>query len=260
VLCEKPLALNFAEARRMVAASRSSGRIAMVNFSYRNWSAIHGAADAVRRGRIGRIRHVEASYLQSWLISRAWGDWRRLPEWLWRLSSRHGSQGVLGDIGVHIVDFVTYPAGPLRRVYCHLRTFPKAPSGRIGEFVLDANDSAVMTVEFENGAIGTIHTTRWSGGHTNRLHLKISGTLGALEIDSERSRTSYRICSGRDLHRAQWKEVSCPAVGTNDDRFVEAIKRRARPQPDFARGAQVQKVLDACFKSHALGRPVIIGR
>ncbi len=197
VLCEKPLALHYLEAREMVLAARKAKVMHMVNFSYRNWPCIHAVAAHVKRGDIGEVRHVEASYLQSWLSSKVWGDWRTSPTWLWRLSSEHGSKGVLGDVGVHILDFATYPVGPIHRVFAKLKTFNKAPRNRVGAYRLDANDSAILTAEFENGAIGTIHTTRWSSGHANRLHLKISGTHGAVEIDSERSTTHYRICIGK---------------------------------------------------------------
>jgi predicted dehydrogenase len=256
VLCEKPLALNYADARRMAAAAKRSGRINMVNFSYRNWSCLEGVAEAVRSGEIGAIRHVEGSYLQSWLSSKAWGDWRSNPGWLWRLSARHGSRGTLGDIGVHILDFATYPAGPVSSVFCRLKTFRKAPGDRVGAYVLDANDSAAMIVAFANGAVGTIHATRWSAGHDNRLYLKISGTVGAVEIDSERSTTSYRICSGPDLDRARWRERKVPAVPSVYSRFITAIRTGRASQPDFARGAQIQKILDACFKSDAHSRAV----
>jgi predicted dehydrogenase len=256
VLCEKPLALSYAQARRMVAAARKAGRVNMVNFSYRNWPCLDAVAALVRRGDIGEVRHVEASYLQCWLNSRIWGDWRTSPGWLWRLSSRHGSRGTLGDIGVHIVDFATYPVGPLSKVFCRLKTFHKAPRDRVGPYVLDANDSAVLTVEFANGAVGSIHATRWCAGHANRLFLKISGTRGAVEIDSDRSTTAYRICSGPDLDRAQWREKAAPAVPTVYSRFISSIRTGRARQPDFARGAEVQRILDACFKSDALERPV----
>jgi predicted dehydrogenase len=256
VLCEKPLAVNYADTRRMLAAARRAGVVHMVNFSYRNWPCLHAVADLVRRGGLGDLRHVEASYLQSWLLQDLWGEWRTTPGWLWRLSSRHGSKGVLGDIGVHIVDFATYPAGPIAEVFAQLKAFPKAPRNRIGAYRLDANDSAVLNVKFANGALGTIHTTRWSGGHINRLFLKISGTLGSVEIDSERSTTSYRICAGRDLTKTRWREVKAKPVPTLYQRFITAIRTGRAEQPDFARGAEVQKVLDACFKSDALGRPV----
>jgi len=256
VLCEKPLAVSYADTRRMLAAARRAGVVHMVNFSYRNWPCLHAVADLVHRGGLGDLRHVEASYLQSWLLQDLWGEWRTSPGWLWRLSSRHGSKGVLGDIGVHIVDFATYPAGPITEVFAQLKTFPKAPRNRIGAYRLDANDSAVLNVKFANGALGTIHTTRWSGGHINRLFLKISGTLGSVEIDSERSTTSYRICTGRDLPKACWREVKAKPVPSLHRRFITAIRTGRAEQPDFARGSEVQKVLDACFKSDALSRPV----
>jgi predicted dehydrogenase len=256
VLCEKPLALDYAGARRMVAAARRAGAVHMVNFSYRNWPALEGVATLVRRGGLGDLRHVEASYLQAWLPSKIWGDWRASPGWLWRLSSRHGSKGALGDIGVHIVDFATYPAGPVRSVFCRLKAFPKAPRDRVGAYQLDANDSAVMTVEFANGALGTIHTSRWVGGHANRLFLKIAGTKGTVEIDSDRSTTSYQVCAGADLNRCRWREVEAKPVLNIYERFIVSIRRGVSLQPDFSRGAEVQKILDACFASNAAGRPV----
>ena len=108
------------------------------------------------------VRHVEAHYLQGWLTSQYWGDWRSSPHWLWRLSTRHGSLGVLGDLGVHIVDFATFPVGRIKTINCTLKTLHKAAGDRIGEYVLDANDTAVITAEFANGAVGAITTTRWA--------------------------------------------------------------------------------------------------
>jgi len=256
VLCEKPLALNYADAKKMVAAAKKAGVINMVNLSYRDWPAIQAVQAVIAAGKIGDIRHVEASYLQSWLPSKVWGDWRTTPAWLWRLSTRHGSRGVLGDIGVHIVDFATFPAGPIKSVYGKLKTFDKAKGNRVGEYVLDANDSAVMTVEFANGALGTIHTTRWSGGHANRLFLKISGAKGSIEIDSERSTTSYKLSVGDDLDKATWTEVPCKPTPNNYARFIKSIRTGKQDQPDFARGAAVQKVLDAVIASDSKGKPV----
>ncbi|MFA6959502.1 MAG: Gfo/Idh/MocA family oxidoreductase [Opitutaceae bacterium] len=256
VLCEKPLALNHADAMKMVTAAKKAGVINMVNLSYRDWPAIQAVQAVIASGKIGDVRHVEASYLQSWLPSKVWGDWRTTSAWLWRLSTKHGSRGVLGDVGVHIVDFATFPAGPIKSVYGKLKAFDKAKGNHVGEYVLDANDSAVMTVEFANGALGTIHTTRWSGGHANRLFLKISGTKGSVEIDSERSTTSYKISVGADLDKAQWKEVTCKPTPNNYARFVKSIRTGKQDQPDFARGAAVQKVLDAVIASDAKGKPV----
>jgi predicted dehydrogenase len=256
VLCEKPLAVNHADAKKMAAAAKKAGVINMVNFSYRDWCCIQEVAERVQRGDIGEVIHVEACYLQTWLTSRVWGEWKNSPGWLWRLSTSHGSKGALGDIGVHIVDFATYPVGPIVSVDCRLKAFPKVPKNRLGEYRLDANDSAVMTVEFKNGALGVIHTTRWATGHPNQLKLRIFGRKGGIEIDSELSTTGYTICIGANLHQSKWEKVEVKPTPTNYQRFIRAIKTGKPEQADFVRGAEVQKVLDACFVSDEKKKPV----
>jgi predicted dehydrogenase len=258
VLCEKPLALNHADAKRMTMAAKRAGVVNMVNFSYRNWPCIQAVTTLVQSGKIGELRHVEASYHQSWLVSKEWGDWKTSKNWLWRLSTAHGSKGVLGDVGVHILDFATFPAGPIKNLFCSLKTFPKAPGNRIGEYILDANDTATMNVEFANGAVGSIQTTRWMGGHLNRLFLKISGTKGSVAIDSDLATDGYRICTGRNLDTNTWKEVTAKSVPNIHERFIKSIRNGTQDQPDFARGAEVQKLLDTCFTSNAQSRPVTL--
>jgi predicted dehydrogenase len=258
ILCEKPLGLNHTETRRMVAAAKKAGTVAMVNFSYRDWSALQAIAARVHAGEIGELRHVEASYLQTWLSSPIWGEWTTTPAWLWRLSTKHGSKGVLGDVGVHIVDFATYPAGPIKKVFAQLKAFPKAPKNRVGEYTLDANDTAVINVEFANGALGTIHTTRWATGHANRLALKLHGTKGALSFDSDLGKDCYRACLGKDTATATWQEHKAKPTPNNYQRFITAIRTGQLDQPDFARGSEIQRVLDACFESSSAGQPVTV--
>lgn len=253
VLCEKPLALNHADTVRMVKAAKKSGKINMVNFSYRNWAALQGVAKLVQSGKLGEIRHIEASYHQAWLVSKVWGDWRSSAHWLWRMSTKHGSKGVLGDVGVHILDFASFPAGPVKQLHCKLKTFKKAPRNRIGEYVLDANDSAVITAEFANGALASIQTTRMMGGHPNRLFLKISGTKGSVSIDSDLSTDNYRACLGKDFDTCTWKEIKVKPVPNIHQRFITGILTGKQDQPDFARGAEIQKLLDACVDSDAAG-------
>jgi len=256
VLCEKPLALNNRDARRMVKAAEKSGVINMVNFSYRNWSSLQKVAELIQAGKLGEIRHVEASYHQAWLVSKAWCEWQKDPQWLWRLSSDHGSKGVLGDVGVHILDFATFPVGRLKNIYCKLKAFKKAPRNRIGKFKLDANDSAVITAEFENGALGSIQTTRWMTGHINRLFLKIAGTHGSIEIDSERGTNSYRICTGKNIDNDLWETVTEKHTPSIHQRFIKSIRTGIQDQPDFARGAEIQKIIDASFHSNTQNMPI----
>ncbi len=256
VLCEKPLAVNYPDARKMAQAAKRKGVINMVNFSYRNSSAIHRAHQMVTRGEIGRVMHVEASYLQSWLSSDIWGDWKTSPGWLWRLSSAHGSKGVLGDIGVHILDFATYPVGPIKNLTCRLKTFPKAPGNKIGEYRLDANDSAMIQVEFKGGALGSVTTTRWATGHVNSLYLSIFGDEGAIKIDLDASYEELRVCRGKDTSSASWKTVKVPKTPDMYHRFIKSIRTGNNDDSDFARGAEIQKSLDACYVSDKEKRPV----
>ncbi|MGE9292990.1 MAG: Gfo/Idh/MocA family protein [Puniceicoccales bacterium] len=256
VLCEKPLAVNHADAQRMVKAAEKAGVINMVNLSYRDMPSLQAVAKLIAEGKLGDIRHVEASYLQSWLPSKVWGDWQTEPRWLWRLSSSHGSKGVLGDVGVHILDFATFPVGSLKDIFCKLKVFHKAPGDKIGEYNLDANDSAAMTVEFTNGALGAIHTTRWCGGHANRLYLKIAGTTGSAAIDTDWGNDIYRTSLGRNLEKATWKECKAKKTPNNYARFIKSIRTGVQDQPDFVRGAELQKVLDSCYVSDGKNAPV----
>jgi predicted dehydrogenase len=253
VLCEKPLATCYADACRMAEAAKAAGVINMVNLSYRNASAIHKAHQLVQEGALGRILHVEASYLQSWLTANHWGNWRQ-PQWLWRLSTGHGSRGALGDLGVHLLDFAAYAAGDITSLNCTLKTFPKVEGDRVGDYVLDANDSVVVTAGFEGGALGSIHISRWATGHKNSIRLRVYGERGAITIDLDQSYTSLKICRGEDIDPAVWKTVRCGKTPNNYERFIRSIRTGKNDQPDFERGAKVQKWLDACFESDRQGK------
>jgi predicted dehydrogenase len=197
VLSEKPLATSLADARKMREAAARRKVISMVNFSYRDAPAAQAAAELAQGGGIGRIMHVEASYLQSWLAQDAWGDWRTTPALTWRLSKRQGSAGTLGDVGCHIYDLVGLLCGDIRTISCTLRTFDKGVEGnRIGPYVLDANDSFISTVELAGGGIGTVHASRWATGHLNSLRVRVYGDQGAIEVDLDRDRSSFARQSG----------------------------------------------------------------
>jgi predicted dehydrogenase len=101
-----------------------------------------------------------------------------------------------------------------------------------------------------------IHTSRWIGGHDNRLFLKLVGTKGTIEMDSEISTDAYRQCTGKALDKREWHQVKCKRVPNNYKRFITAIQTGVPGEPDFARGAEIQKVLDACFESDRTRRPV----
>ncbi|ARM89600.1 oxidoreductase protein [Rhizobium sp. CIAT894] len=245
VFCEKPLAENYAKALEMTEAAEKAGVINMVNLTYRNVAPLQRAREMVLSGELGTIRHVEASYLQSWLVSRAWGDWRTESTWLWRLSTGHGSNGVLGDVGIHILDFAAYGAATdIDHVFARLKTFNKAPGGQIGEYLLDANDSFTMSVDFANGALGVIHASRWATGHLNELKLRIYGERGSLEVIHRPNGSELHGCLGEGIETATWTEIEVEPVATNYERFAEAVASGIQPDPNFRHAANLQKVLD----------------
>ncbi len=255
VFCEKPLATDATKAMEMTEAMERSGKVGMVNFTYRNSPALQKGRELVLSGAIGAVRHLEASHLQSWLVGNHWGDWHTETKFLWRLSTAHGSNGALGDIGIHIVDFASYGSGlDVAHVFGRLRTFDKAPGNRIGEYVLDANDSFTMNVDFTTGAIGTIQATRTAAGQMDQLRLRIYGETGSVEIIYDTGTSTLRACLGEDVHTATWRDVPFDPVETNYQRFVSAVRASKTQEPSFRRAATIQKVLDAAMASNASGR------
>lgn len=218
VLCEKPLAENYAQAQEMAAASESAGLIAMVNFSFRDDAPLQRAREIVLLGQIGRVRHVDESFLQSWLVH---SDWRNEPKLLWRLSTKHGSNGVLGDLGIHVLDCAAFAAdSAIERVFARLKAFEKVRDNRVGEYELYANDSLGLTVELENGAIGVIQASRWATGYTNELELRLFGDKGALEVLSTLEGSTLRACLGENVPL----DVVYPLV------FFDAIRVKIRDE------------------------------
>lgn len=250
VLCEKPLAENFGRATEMAEAAKAAGIVNMVNLTYRNVAALQKARQMVQAGEIGTVRHVEASYLQSWLVSKFWGDWRTDPKWLWRLSRGHGSNGVLGDVGIHILDFASYGAAlDIDHVFCRLRSFDKAPGNRIGDYGLDANDSFAMTLDFSNGAFGVVHASRWATGHLNELRLRIYGERGGIEVVHNLDGSALKACVGDNVENAKWVELDAGTVPTNYQRFTDAVRTGVQAEPSFHHAAELQKVLDLAVVS-----------
>jgi len=250
IFCEKPLATSYPLAMEMVEAVEAAGLINMVNLTYRNVAELHKAREIIAAGEIGEVKHVEASYLQHWLALRDFADEANLSgRWLWRLSTGHGSNGTLGDIGIHILDFTTFAIGqPITSMNCRLQTFAKVPGDRVGEYVLDANDSFIISAEFGNGAIGTIHSSRWAAGHSNDQRLRVYGNKGGLELSHGHWGTLLRVCAGADVPTSTWREVTAEPVQTNYQRFVAAVRAGKQEVsdtlPDFRRAAALQQVLD----------------
>ena len=256
VFCEKPLATNHADALTMLNTAEKLGRVHGVNLTYRNVAALQVAKDMVRAGRIGTLRHVEASYRQSWLTQPAWGDWKTESAWLWRLSTAHGSQGVLGDVGIHILDFATFAAGEaIVRVSGDVVTFDKAPGNQIGSYPLDANDNFTATCRFAGGATGTVYASRFATGHLNDLSLRLYGDQGGIAVTNEGDLGTLSICEGDAKESADWTAVPIEPVATNYARFADAVNTGVSMEPDFRVATELQAVIDGIFASSINERP-----
>ena len=250
VLCEKPLATTYPLALEMTEAAERRGVINMVNLTYRASPALDKARQIVLSGEIGEIRHFEASYLQSWLVSHYWGDWRSEDRWLWRLSTGHGSHGVVGDLGIHIIDFATYAAAnDIVWMESRAKTFHKAEGDAIDGYVLDANDSFAMSVELTNGALGVLHASRWATGYANTLRLDLFGSHGALQMTSDGRKSWLGKCTGTDIDTQTWREVRCAPVPSVYQRFVNAVQSGVNADPAFRRAMKIQRILDLCLEA-----------
>ena len=257
IFSEKPLAENYFDAKEMFNATKKTNLINMVNFSYRNSSGYQSLVDVIKSGKIGNVKHIDATYFQSWLTCKYWGDWKTNEQWLWRLSTKHGSLGVLGDLGVHLFDFASFPVGKIKNLNARLKTF-EDKGVKIGEYVLDANDTFISLVEFENGALGTISSTRFATGMKNKLDLKIYCDFGAVRIsfdDPIKEGNYYEITTDTETEafekdkKLRWNKIEVVPTPTNFERFITSIKNKSNDQPDFERGAEIQKILDSCYES-----------
>lgn len=259
VFCEKPLAPSFGDAIEMTDAAEKAGLVNMVNFTYRNSPALQMARQMVIGGAIGTLRHVEAAYRQSWLVSKAWGDWRTEPGWLWRLSRAHGSNGVLGDVGVHILDFACYGANDeVASLRADLVTFPKAEGDRVGDYALDANDSFSMTARLKGGALATILATRYATGHANDLSLALHGTQGAVKVETDGRSSQLFVSSGKGVDAHRWRRKTVPPTRRNARAFADALISGVNGEPSFRRAAEMQRIIDAAIVSAESDRTVVL--
>lgn len=181
ILCEKPLARNTAEAARMLEAVTKAGVKHMVSFNYRFVPAIRQAYDLIRSGQLGEIYHFRAVYLQEWIMD------PNFPR-VWRLDQSVAGSGTLGDLGAHVIDLARFLVGEPRKVSAMARTFMKErplPNGE-GQGAVTVDDAVVSLIDFENGAVGTIESSRFCAGRKNFMELEINGSKGSIQFNLER--------------------------------------------------------------------------
>ncbi len=169
VLCEKPLARTAAESYDVWSRVAATGVKHLCGFNYRFVPAVRLARELIDDGTLGEIRHFRGRYLQDWAEDPKLDTWRFDPE--------ASGSGALGDLGTHVIDLARYLVGEFSSVSGLVKTFIE------GRKVDDAIEAAV---EFENGAIGTIESTRLALGRRNAFQWEINGSKGSLYFDMER--------------------------------------------------------------------------
>ncbi|MEM3693173.1 MAG: Gfo/Idh/MocA family oxidoreductase [Candidatus Bathyarchaeia archaeon] len=182
VISEKPLAPTAEESKRMLEAVRRAGVKNMCAYNYRFVPAVRLAKKLIEEGFLGRIYHFRARYLQEWIMDPSF-------PLVWRLRKDIAGSGPLGDLGSHIIDLARFLVGEVKAVQGITTTFvkerplPEDPSRKGAVTVEDAFEA---TVEFANGATGTLEATRFAGGRKNYNNFEINGEKGSIEFNLER--------------------------------------------------------------------------
>jgi len=191
VMCEKPLGRNAAEAAAMTAAVEQAGVPNTVWYNYRRVPAVTMIKQLVDAGKLGRIFHYRAKFLQDWTIS---SDLPQGGEGLWRLDVAVAGSGVTGDLLAHNIDTALWLNGPIVEVTAMTETFIKERkhtlTGKVEPVGID--DASAFLARFENGSLALFEATRYARGHK---------ALYTLEINGEHASARWDL---HDLHRIQY--------------------------------------------------------
>jgi predicted dehydrogenase len=191
VMCEKPLGRNADEARRMVEAVEAAKVRNMVWYNYRRVPAVTLAKQLIDEGRLGKIFHYRAKFLQDWTISK---DLPQGGAGLWRLDVGVAGSGVTGDLLAHCIDTAMWLNGSIEKVTAITETFVTERmhnlTGKVEPVGID--DASLFLARFSNGSLATFEATRYARGHK---------ALYTLEINGEHASIAWDL---HDLHRLQY--------------------------------------------------------
>ena len=191
VMCEKPLGRNAAESEKMVAAVEQAKTPNMVWYNYRRVPAVMLAKQLVDEGRLGKIFHYRAKFLQDWTIS---ADLPQGGAGLWRLDANVAGSGVTGDLLAHCIDTAMWLNGPIEKVTAMTETFITERShtvtGKVEKVTID--DASAFLARFDNHSLATFEATRYARGHKALYTLEINGADASIMWDLH------------DLHRLQY--------------------------------------------------------
>jgi predicted dehydrogenase len=191
VLCEKPLSMNLVEGQKMVDAIEKAGVPNTVWYNYRRVPAVTLAKNLIDAGRLGKIFHYRANFLQDWTIS---ADLPQGGTGLWRLDVAAAGSGVTGDLLAHCIDTALWLNGSINSVSAMTETFIKERkhnlTGKVEPVGID--DACAFLCRFDNGSLGLFESTRYARGHKAFYTLEINGEKASIKWDLE------------DLHRLEY--------------------------------------------------------
>lgn len=273
ILCEKPLALNTAEGQEMVDAVEKAGVPNLVSFNYRRVPAVTLAKKLIDDGRLGKIFHYRAVFLQDWTIS---ADLPQGGDALWRLDVKTAGSGVTGDLLAHCIDTAIWLNGPIKSVTAMTETFIKerkhTQTGKVEKVGID--DACAFLARFANGSLAVFESTRYARGHKALYTFEINGEKASIGWDlHDLHRLNYFDHRDESIVRG-WRSVHVtdsdmpymkhwwvPGLQIGYEHsfvhqaadFLEGIDKKQPVGPTFRDALETQKVCDAVLESARTG-------
>ena len=206
ILCEKPLARTVAEAKQMLDAVEKAGVKNTVWYNYRRVPAVTLAKNIVASGKLGKIFHYRANFLQDWTIS---PDLPQGGDGLWRLDVEAAGSGVTGDLLAHCIDTAMWLNGGIKDVSAMTETFIKervhTHTGEKQKVGID--DACIFHCHFENGSLGLFEATRYARGHKALYTFEINGEHASIRWDlHDLTRLEYFDHSDEGIVRG-WRSI-----------------------------------------------------
>ncbi len=273
ILCEKPLARNLAESQKMVDAIEKAGVKNTVWYNYRRLPAVTLAKQIIDSGKLGRIFHYRANFLQDWTIN------ANLPqggEGLWRMDAAVAGSGVVGDLLSHCIDTAIWLNGGIKDVTAMAETFIKERvhqlTGKMQEVTID--DACSFLCHFNNGSLGLFESTRYARGHKALYTFEINGANASIRWDlHDLNRLEY-FDNSDDSKLKGWRSIHVtdgdhpymdkwwvPGLGIGYEHsfvhqvadFLKSLETGEPCSPTFAEANQTQKVCEAVLESAKSG-------
>jgi len=269
ILCEKPLAMNVAEGEEMCQAVEKAKIINTVWYNYRRVPAVTMAKQLIDEGRLGKIFHYRANFLQDWTISE---DLPQGGNALWRLDAAAAGSGVTGDLLAHCIDTAIWLNGKVADVTAVTETFVKERmhnlTGKKEKVGID--DACAFLCHFQNGSLGLFESTRYARGHKALYTFEINGEHGSLKWDLHdlhrleffdykdegklRGWRSIHVTDGEHPYMNKWwvpgLQIGYEHSFVHHVRdFLEAAAKGESCGPTFRDALETQKICDAVLAS-----------